>query len=130
MKTALRVALFGLTVSIACWARAEDEPKLVTPAEAAAKINETVRLEMKINSASLRNGMCFLNSEEDFKSDKNFTIFLSKEVVAKFKEAMIDDPAVHFKGKTVIIQGKVTIFREHPQIALDKPESIKELEKK
>lgn len=130
MKTALRVAFLGLTMSIACWARADDEPVLVTPAEAATKINETVRLEMKINSASLRNGMCFLNSEQDFKSDKNFTIFLSKDVVAKFKESMIDDPAAHFKGKTVVVKGKVTIFREHPQIALDNPEAIKEREKK
>ncbi len=114
---------------LVCQVRAEDPPKVITVAEAIQKVNEDVRLEMKVNSASLRNEMCFLNSEQNFKDEKNFTVFISREVLPKFKEKMIDDPAAHFQGKTVQVRGKVTLYKERPQIALTGPDAIKIVEK-
>jgi DNA/RNA endonuclease YhcR with UshA esterase domain len=109
-------------------ARAEDKP--IGPAEAAKKVNEEVTVQMEVKSAALREGVCFLNSEEDFKDAKNFTIFLDKDALAKFKEAKIDDPAAHFKGKTVQVKGKVILFRDRPEIKVSGPDAIKVVEKK
>ena len=109
---------------------ADDPPKPVGPMEAAKKVNEEVTLQMEVKSAALREGVCFLNSEEDFKDAKNFTVFIDKEALAKFKEAKIEDPAAHFKGKTIQVKGKVTLYRERPEIKLSGPEAIKVVEKK
>jgi hypothetical protein len=72
----------------------------------------------------------FLNSEEDFRNANNFTIFIDKASLAKFKEAKIDDPAAHFQGKMVQVQGKVTLYRDRPEIKLSGPEAIKVVEQK
>ena len=109
---------------------ADDPPKPVGPMEAAKKVNEEVTLQMEVKSAALREGVCFLNSEEDFKDAKNFTVFIDKEALAKFKEAKIEDPAAHFKGKTIQVKGKVTLYRDRPEIKLSGPEAIKVVEKK
>jgi DNA/RNA endonuclease YhcR with UshA esterase domain len=85
---------------------------------------------MQVKSAALRGGVCFLNSEEDFRNANNFTIFIDKKSLAKFKEAKIDDPAAHFKGKTVQVQGKVTLYRDRPEIKLSGPDAIKVVAKK
>jgi DNA/RNA endonuclease YhcR with UshA esterase domain len=111
------------------FAAADDNPKPVGPEEAAKQVNEKVTLKMEVKAANLRNGVCFLNSQEDFKDAKNFTVFLSKEAVEKLKAAKIDDPAAHFKGKTILVNGKVTLYREKPQIVVDDPEQIKVAEK-
>src|SRR5262249_6971832 len=105
-------------------------PKPVGPAEAAKKVNEEVTLQMEVKSAALRGGVCYLNSEEDYKDAKNFTVFIDKEALAKFKEAKIEDPAAHFKGKTVRGKGKVTLHRDRPEIKVSGPEAIKIVEKK
>ena len=109
---------------------ADDPPKLVGPMEAAKKVNEEETLQMEVKSAALREGVCFLNSKEDFKDAKNFTVFIDKEALAKFKEARIEDPAAHFKGKTIQVKGKVTLYRERPEIKVSGPEAIKVVEKK
>src|SRR5688572_29007670 len=93
---------------------AEDPPKTVTAEEAAKKVNEKVVVEMQVKSAMLREDTCFLNSHESFRDPKNFTIFIGRDALAKFKEAKIEDPATHFKGKTVKVKGKVSLFREKP----------------
>ena len=87
-------------------------------------------LEMEVKSAALRDDHCFLNSEEDFKDAKNFTVYIGPEAFKKFKEARIDDPAARFKGKTVRVKGKVTLYRERPEIAVDGPDQIDVVEKK
>ena len=123
------LATFALLVSFRIGA-ADDQPTPIGPAEAAKKINEEVTVRMDVKSANLRESVCFLNSEEDFKDVKNFTVFIDKDTLAKFKEAKIDDPAAHFKGKTIEVKGKVTLYRERPEIKLSGPDSIKVVEKK
>jgi DNA/RNA endonuclease YhcR with UshA esterase domain len=128
----MRLWLFAILSSF-LWltlAVAEDQPKPIGPAEAAKKVNEEVTLQMEVKSAALREGVCFLNSEEDFKDAKNFTVFVDKEALAKFKEAKIEDPAAHFKGKTVQVKGKVILYRDRPEIKVSGPDVIKVVEKK
>jgi hypothetical protein len=52
-----------------------------------SKSNEEVMLQMEVTSGALREGVCFLNSEQDFKDAKNFTLFIDKEALARFKWA-------------------------------------------
>jgi DNA/RNA endonuclease YhcR with UshA esterase domain len=85
---------------------------------------------MEVKSAALRSGVCFLNSEEDYQDAKNFTVFLDKEALQKFKEAKVDDPAAQFKGKTVQVKGKVKLYRDRPEIALSGPDQIEIVDKK
>jgi hypothetical protein len=37
---------------------------------------------------------------------------------------MIDDPAGHFKGKTIRVQGVVTVKDDRPRIEVDDPQQI------
>ena len=113
--------------------RADDnDPKPLSPAEAAKRVGEkcTVEMEVKSVGVSKNGGIAFLNSEEDFKDEKNFTAFLGKEAVEKFKKAKVEDLAAHFKGKTVRVTGTVKLYRERPEIAVDDPEQIQVVEKK
>ena len=128
----MRLAMLAIFASFLGFslAFAEDPPKPISPTEAAKKVNEEVTLQMEVKSATLRESVCFLNSEEDFKNAKNFTVFLDKESLAKFKEAKIEDPAAHFKGKTVQVKGKVMLYRDRPEIKVSGPDAIKIVEKK
>ena len=124
-----KFAFLGLFVCLSL-AIGQDQSNPIGPVDAAKKVNEEVKLQMEVKSAALREGVCFLNSEENFKDAKNFTVFIDKEGIAKFKGAKIDDPAANFKGKTVLVTGKVTLYRERPQIKLSDPDAIKIVVKK
>ena len=107
----------------------EPQPKPITPAEAAKKVNEKVTVQMQVKSTG-GNENCYLNSEDDYKLDANFTIFISKDVKEKFKKAGIAEPAEHFDQKTILVTGTVTLFQKKPRIALVEPDQIKIIEKK
>jgi DNA/RNA endonuclease YhcR with UshA esterase domain len=111
----------------AAWSEDPPRDKLVkplTPAEAAKKVGEKVTVEMEVKSAGKGKGVVFLNSEADFKDAKNFTVFLSQTAMEKFKEAKIEDPAAHFKGKTVRATGTVKLYRERPEIVIEDPAQV------
>jgi len=123
----LPAALFVAVLS-AGFVLAQDAAPL-TPADAAKKVNQKVTVEFQVKSTGGKSAV-YLNSEEDFKSDKNFTVFLPAKAVDKFKAAKVDDPAAHFKGKTVRVTGTVTLFKEKPQIKVEGPDQITVVEKK
>ena len=56
-------------------------------------------------------------------------VFIDTEALTKFKEAKIEDPAAHFKGKTIQVKGKVSLFRDRPEIKVSGPDAIKVVEK-
>jgi DNA/RNA endonuclease YhcR with UshA esterase domain len=123
-------ALILVVVLTPFLAVADDNAKPIGPDEAAKQVNEKVTLRMEVMAAAPRGSVCFLNSQEDFKDARNFTVFLGKDALEKFREAKIEDPAAHFKGKTILVSGKATLYREQPQIAVDGPDQIKIEEKK
>jgi DNA/RNA endonuclease YhcR with UshA esterase domain len=107
---------------------ADGPDKPITPAEAAKKINEKVTVEFRVKSVGgVTNG--YLNSETDYKDAKNFTVFLPKETIEKFKEMKINDPRAHFKDKTIQVSGTVMLYRDKPQINVEAPDQIKIVEK-
>jgi uncharacterized protein (TIGR03067 family) len=104
---------------------AADQANPIGPAEAAKKVNEQVTLQMDVKAAAGRGQVCFLNSEANFRDAKTFTIFINKDALEKFKAAKIEDPAAHFKGKTVQVTGKVVLYNNRPEIVLSGPDEIK-----
>jgi DNA/RNA endonuclease YhcR with UshA esterase domain len=120
-------ALFVAVLS-AGFVFAQDAAPL-TPADAAKKVDQKVTVEFQVKSTGGKTAV-YLNSEEDFKSDKNFTVFLPTKAVEKFKAKKVDDPAAHFKGNTVRVTGTVTLFKEKPQIKVEGPDQITVVEKK
>jgi DNA/RNA endonuclease YhcR with UshA esterase domain len=126
----MRLPAVLLALMMVLVARGDDPPaKPIAPADAAKKVNEKVTVEMEVKSTGGK-GVCFLNSEEDFKDAKNFTVFIPAEVVEKFKKAKVEDPREHFKGKTVRVTGTVTLYREKPQIKVEDPDQIQVADKK
>ncbi len=121
--------LMILTVLYSSLSFAEDAPKPVTPAVASTKIKEKVTVEMLVKSTGGREN-CYLNSEEDFKLDSNFTIFISKDVKDKMKKVGIENPAEHFKQKTIQVTGTVILVEKKPRISITEPEQVKILDKK
>jgi DNA/RNA endonuclease YhcR with UshA esterase domain len=122
----MRFCVFVFSIALAVSpTRAQDASKAISPEEARTKVGQEITVKMEVKSSALREGVAFLNSEEDFRSDKNFTIFISKDAFTKFKEAKVDDPAAHFKGKTILVTGKVVLYRERPEIAINGPAEIR-----
>jgi len=110
----------------------QKDAKPLSPAEAAKHVNEKCTVEMEVKSTGkTRDGkLIFLNSEEKYQNDKNFTVVIDAKAAGQLKEAKIDDPATHFKGKTIRVSGTVTTFRDHPQIKVEDAKQIQVVEKK
>jgi DNA/RNA endonuclease YhcR with UshA esterase domain len=126
----MRLPAVLLALMLVMAARGDDPPaKPISPAEAAKKVNEKVTVELEVKSTGGK-GVCFLNSEADYKDANNFTVFIPETTLEKFKAAKVDDPGAHFKGKRVRVSGTVTLYREKPQIKVEDPDQIKVVDKK
>jgi hypothetical protein len=130
MRTAsvLTLTLSGLVV----FQVAAQETKPLTPVEAVKKVNEQVTVQMLVKATKNRlekRGEIYLDSEADFRDEKNLGVVVTKTGAAKFKEAGVDDPAAHFKDKTVRVKGKVILKEERPRIEVDDPKQIQFVEK-
>ena len=98
----------------------------LSPLEVANRVNEQVTVEMLIK-ASKNCPHCsqiFLDSEEDHHDPNNLAVAVSVTGAARFKEARIDDPALHFKGKTIRVTGVVKLKDNRPRIEVDDPGQI------
>ena len=74
-----------------------------------------------------RRGEIYLDAEEDFKDEKNLAIVITEGCAAKYKNAGIDEPAGHFKDKTILVTGTVTLKEKRPRIEVNDPKQIEEV---
>ena len=102
----------------------DQNAKPSTPEAAAKKVNEQCTVEMEVKSTGKGEGVFFLNSKEDYRAPDNFTVFINKQGVEKLKEAKIEDPAAHYKNKTIRVTGTVKLYRNKPEIVVEKPDQI------
>ena len=59
----------------------------IPPGEASKKVGETVTVEMEVKSVGRgKSGVYFLNSEPNYRSADNFTLFVDRVSAAKFKK--------------------------------------------
>ena len=124
------VNFFSLIILLSCHS-ADDAKSVISASEAAKKIGEKVTVEMEVKSVGRgKSGVYFLNSEENYRSNENFTLFIDRAGAAKFKKAGIPDPAEHFKGKKVRATGTVKLYKERPEIVVEDPMQIELVEKK
>jgi DNA/RNA endonuclease YhcR with UshA esterase domain len=113
-----------------------DEPKSdkpLTPAEAIQRVDKKVLVEMLVKATKNRleqRKEIYLDSEEDFRSEKNLGIIINVAGAAKFQDAGVEDPAEHFKGKTIRVTGVVTKENEKFRIIVEDPKQIRIVDKK
>ena len=98
----------------------------LSASDARTRINEWVTVEMTVKAAKncQRCSLMFLDSEEDHHDPKNFAVAVTDTGKASFREAKIDDPAGHLKGRTIRVTGLVTLKDNQPQIKVDHPRQI------
>ena len=98
----------------------------LSPLEAVNRVNESVTVEMLVRAAKNcpHCSQVFLDSEADHHDRKNLAVAVTEIGKARFKEIGIDDPAGHFKGKSIRVTGMVTVKDKQPQIEVDDPGQI------
>jgi hypothetical protein len=119
------VALLGLSAALAA-----DKP--LAPEEARKQVGKEVSVRLEVKAAKDRlekRGEIYLDSEENFKDEKNFAVVITRVGAASLRDAGIADPAEHFKGKTIIAKGTVKEVDGVPRIEIDDAKQIGLLEK-
>jgi DNA/RNA endonuclease YhcR with UshA esterase domain len=109
------------------------DAKPLSPVEATKRVNEKVTVEMVVKAsknALARRGEIYLDSEEDFRDKKNLAVVVTRAGAGLFKEAGVEDPAAHFKGKTIRVSGTVIVKEGRPRIEVDDPKQIRLVDKK
>jgi hypothetical protein len=95
-------------VTLAPSAQAGDS---LTPAQASAKVGETVTLHMHVKGIGLSSGgYTELLSESTVENPQSFFVRISPELKEKFAEAKIADPAKHFTQQFIRATGKVVVI--------------------
>lgn len=81
----------------------------------------TVQFEVKAGRLTTDKRRLLLNSESDFRDEKNFTVVMNvKSREGTYKDATGDT----FKGKTVRVKGKLSKFQEKMQIEVDDEKQV------
>jgi hypothetical protein len=99
----------------------------LTPAEALTKVDQKVTVAIDVKSTGGKTAR-FLNSESDFRAEKNFAVFIPNIALAAFKKANIEDPGEYYKGKSIIATGNVEMSQGRPQLRVESPVQIKVVE--
>lgn len=117
------LALLALLVTAV---RAEDEATKIKLEDAKANVGKEVIVEFKVASGYFKDDTkpCFLNSKANKNDKENFVVVIFPKTLKDFKEAMIEDPALHYAGKTIRVKGKVEEFMEKMQIVVKTPKQI------
>src|SRR5437762_9231483 len=123
MRFAVMAILLLLPLSVLS---AQEATRPITPDEALKRVDQKVTVAMEVKSTG-GNTARFLNSETDFRGEKNFAIFIPNIALAAFKQAGIADPAEYYKGKSVVVTGTVALSQNRPQIRVENPSQIKVL---
>ena len=100
------------------------EARPLTPTEALTKVNQKVTVAMEVKSTGGKTAR-FLNSETDFRVEKNFAVFIPNVALASFKKARIDDPGEFYKDKAIVATGNVEMGQSRPQLRVESPAQIK-----
>jgi hypothetical protein len=66
----------------------------------------------------------FLDSEPNHRDPNNLGVVVTEAARAKFSEAGIDDPAIHFKGRIIRVRGVVIRREKGPAIEVGDPSQI------
>jgi hypothetical protein len=142
MNRSRRIALaLPIAAALAAFAgsgslHAADDAKPPENVIPAAQIREhvgkdcTALMTVKSSKNAVPRKTYFLDSEEDFRDEKNLAVVISYDHADKFREAGIDDPAEYYRGKTIHVTGKVIEENDQVRIRVEDPKQIKLVEPK
>jgi endonuclease/exonuclease/phosphatase family metal-dependent hydrolase len=104
---------------------------VIAPEEAASHFGRRATVEFVVRNGSVINEgrLGFLNSLEDFRDSKNFTVVLNEDALSAYATAGIVDPSRHFRGKTIRVTGTIELRRGQHQITVNDPKQIEEVRK-
>jgi len=122
MRTTTMMSIVILMVVSSTFAQEQTRP--LTPAEALTKVNQKVAVAMEVKSTGGKTAR-YLNSEIDFRTDKNFAVFIPNVALASFKKAGIEDPGEFYKDKAIVATGNVEMGQSRPQLRVESPAQIK-----
>src|SRR6476469_363384 len=103
---------------------AQEAARPITPEEALKRIDQKVTVAMEVKSTG-GNTARYLNSETDFRGEKNFAVFIPNVALASFKQAGISDPGEFYKGKAIVVTGTVALAQGRPKIRVEHVNQIK-----
>ena len=104
---------------------------VLTPTEAAKKVNKNITLEMAVKATGKARdkSRVFLNSA-GLRAPGNFTVVLDMRKVADGLKAIgVTDPATFYQGKTVRVTGTVSEYQQRPQIVVEDAGQISVVDK-
>jgi hypothetical protein len=110
----------------------KNKKTVIAATEARSHVGEecTAQMTVKASKNAAPRRIYFLDSEEDFRDEKNLAVIISYDHADKFREAGIADPAEHYHGKTIQVTGKVIAEDEQIRIHVEDPKQIKVVESK
>ena len=120
--------LFALGIAVCALAFVAADQKPLGPALARKKVGQKVTVEMTVRAAKDRlqkRGEIYLDSETNFRDEKNFAVVITKAGAANLKQAGINDPAAHFKDKIIRATGTMKLVQDIPRIEIDDITQIK-----
>ncbi|WP_406698146.1 hypothetical protein V5E97_04740 [Singulisphaera sp. Ch08] len=105
----------------------ESAEKVIPAVEAHDHVDETVTVAMTVRASkdAAPRREIYLDSEEDFRDEKNVAVVLSYDQLDAFKRAGIDDPAEHYRGKSIRVTGKLIREADQVRIRVAEPSQIK-----
>jgi len=123
-----RTALFLLPLLglLASPLHAEDEAPKIKLADAKEHLGKEVIVEFKVEGGYFKDDTkpCFLNSKANHRDKDCFTVVIFPKTLTDFKEAKIEDPAIHYAGKVIQVKGKIEEHMEKLQIVVKSTKQI------
>jgi hypothetical protein len=103
----------------------------LAPAEVAEFFGQQVVVEMEVKSTgkATTNPTIFLNSHANYRDPDNLTIVLEDRVQADLVEVVVGPLQEFYKGKTIRVRGKVSRYKDNPQIVVNQAEQLEVVEK-
>jgi hypothetical protein len=128
MSAFVRQLLAAVTL-VPCVAAAQESAvavAVIQADDAASHVGEEVTVEMVVRAARALadKDMCFLNSRRDHRDAQTFTVVVFKRGLERFREAGIDNPALHFLDRKIRVRGTVASHKKRPQIVVEDPGQI------
>jgi acetyl esterase/lipase len=105
---------------------ADGKPERICASVARYNVGNVRTVIMTVRSAkdSANRREIYLDSEEDFRNEKNFAVVISHDHLPQFKAAGIDDPATYFKGRIIEVTGQIIRESDQVRIRIDEPKKI------
>ena len=109
------------------------EGKPLTPVEARKEVGKKVTVVMIVQATKDRlekRGEIYLDSETNFRDEKNFAVVITTAGAASLKSVGIDNPAEYFKDKKIQATGTVKEVDKVLRIEIDDAKQIRLVESK